>query len=97
MQPTNSSPLAFEPALLRVAEAARLLNISRNTLYELVNRGEIPCLRVSKSIRLSRQSLTEWVKEREGNGAATAERIVRIAPKHRDVTAGRKSRRGANR
>lgn len=55
----------IDPFLLRTDEAAKFLNVSRNTLYELVRRGEIPFLRVSKSIRFSRDGLIAWVQSRQ--------------------------------
>lgn len=42
------------PLLLRIPEAARLLGIGRTTLYQLVARGEVPVLRIGRSVRISR-------------------------------------------
>ena len=35
---------------LSVSEAARKLGISRNSLYEGIKRGEVPCIRIGKRI-----------------------------------------------
>ena len=43
--------------VITVAEAARLLRVGRNALYDAIGRGEIPHLRVGKLIRLSRQAV----------------------------------------
>ena len=43
--------------ILTVPEAARLLRIGRNALYDAIGRGEVPHLRVGKQIRLSRQAV----------------------------------------
>jgi excisionase family DNA binding protein len=40
-----------ENELLRVAEVARLLRLCRATIYRLVERGELPALRIGNSIR----------------------------------------------
>jgi excisionase family DNA binding protein len=45
------------PLLLRVAEAAQLLQISRTKLYELIGRGEVPAVRIGGSVRVSRREL----------------------------------------
>ena len=46
--------------VLTVSEAARLLRIGRNQLYEAIGRGEIPHRRIGRSIRLSRAALLRW-------------------------------------
>jgi excisionase family DNA binding protein len=35
---------------LSVNEASRKLGISRNSLYEGIKRGEVPCIRIGKRI-----------------------------------------------
>jgi excisionase family DNA binding protein len=34
------------PLLLRVGEAARLLGVSRSTMYQLVGSGQVPVVRI---------------------------------------------------
>ena len=43
--------------VLTVEEAAKLLRIGRNALYDAISRGEVPHLRVGKLIRLSRTAV----------------------------------------
>jgi excisionase family DNA binding protein len=45
------------PLLLKIPEAARLLGIGRTTLYQLVARGEVPVLRIGRSVRISRTAV----------------------------------------
>jgi len=45
------------PLLLRVAEAARLLNVSRSTMDGLVASGQVPVARVGRSIKGVRAGL----------------------------------------
>ena len=47
--------------LLKVPDAARLLNISRDHCYELVARGEIPHIRLGRAIRVPRVGLEQWI------------------------------------
>ena len=42
------------PLLLRIPEAARLLGVSRPTLYQLVARREVPVVRIGHSVRVRR-------------------------------------------
>ena len=53
---------ALEPQqLLKVAEAARYLSISRSTLYELMDRGLLPYAKLGRARRIPRQSLIDLV------------------------------------
>lgn len=51
--------------LLTVEEVAEYLRIDRSTLYRLLHRGEIPCLRVGSNYRVARGTLAQWLKEQE--------------------------------
>ena len=46
-----------DPDVLTVDEAAELLRIGRNQLYDAIGRNEIPHLRIGRTIRLSRRAL----------------------------------------
>jgi excisionase family DNA binding protein len=46
-----------KPLLLRVADAARLLSVSRSTMYQLVASGQVPVVRIGRSIRIPRAGL----------------------------------------
>jgi excisionase family DNA binding protein len=47
------------PLLLRIPEAARLLGIGRTTMYQLVAKGEVPVLRIGRSVRVSRAAVEQ--------------------------------------
>ena len=47
--------------VITVSEAAALLRIGRNSLYDACGRGALPHRRVGRSIRLSRAALLRWV------------------------------------
>ncbi len=51
--------------VLTVDEAAELLRIGRNQLYELIGRCEIPHRRIGRTIRLSRAAVTRWLECRD--------------------------------
>jgi excisionase family DNA binding protein len=45
------------PLLLRVPEAAELLAVSRTKVYQLIASGDIPVVRIGKSVRVARREL----------------------------------------
>ena len=52
------------PLLFRVEEAARMLGVSRATLYKLIDAEALPTVRFGKSVRVPRKALEEWVTEK---------------------------------
>jgi len=48
--------------VLTVPEAARILRIGPNQLYNAIGRGEVPHRRVGRSIRLSRAAILRWLE-----------------------------------
>ena len=50
-----------EPLLVRPAEAAQLLAISRSRLYELMAAGAIPTIHIGRSVRIPLAQLKHWV------------------------------------
>ncbi|BBL79468.1 excisionase [Rubrobacter xylanophilus] len=47
---------------LKVPEVAEVLRIARSRAYELVASGEIPAVRIGRSVRVSRKELDRWVE-----------------------------------
>jgi excisionase family DNA binding protein len=56
--------LMVEPLLVRVEEAARILSLSRSTIYELMDAGELPSVRHGTARRIPVAALREWVARR---------------------------------
>ena len=51
------------PLVLTVNEVSSLLRVTRNTIYELFQRGEIPGgQKVGRSIRFSRDTVLQWLR-----------------------------------
>ena len=48
---------------LKVPEVAEVLRIARIRAYELVGSGEIPSIRIGRSVRVSRKELERWLEE----------------------------------
>jgi excisionase family DNA binding protein len=47
------------PEVLTVREAAALLRVGRNQLYQAVARGELSAVRIGRSIRIPKQALLD--------------------------------------
>jgi excisionase family DNA binding protein len=60
MEP-NEERKDSERLLLRVTTAAKMLDVSKSQLYMLISRGEIPAIRVGRSIRIPLDWLQEWI------------------------------------
>ena len=47
---------------LTYAEAGRMVGLSRVTLWKMVSAGEVEAARVGRAVRISRESLTAYMK-----------------------------------
>ena len=61
IEPANDEAPIDRDDVLAVEDAAVLLKLGRNAVYEAVGRGEIPHRRIGKQIRFSRQGLMRWL------------------------------------
>ena len=57
-----------ERLLLRIDEVAALIGVSRTTAYALVNRGELPSIRIGGLLRIPNDALRKLIEERAGTG-----------------------------
>jgi excisionase family DNA binding protein len=48
---------------LKVPEVAEVLRIARSRAYELVADGEIPAVKIGRSVRVSRKELDRWLED----------------------------------
>jgi excisionase family DNA binding protein len=53
----STSALAMLPEVLTAREAAAILRVGRNQLYQAVARGQLGAIRIGRSIRIPRQAL----------------------------------------
>ena len=56
---TDSDAALVEDGLMKVAAAAAFLSLSRATLYTLMDRGELPFVKIGRSRRIPRRALVE--------------------------------------
>ena len=68
-QPTLEA--SIEPLLVRVEEAARLLSLSRSTIYEMLDTGELPSVRRGTARRIPVTALHAWVAHQTTPPTAT--------------------------
>ena len=59
----------MDKLLLKISEAGEMIGVGRSRMYEMVYTGEIPSIRIGKSIRIPVDALRKWVEERETNAA----------------------------
>lgn len=51
-----------EKLALSVDEAAKLLGVSKPTMYGIIHREDFPCFKVGNRRLISRVKLAEWVE-----------------------------------
>lgn len=54
-----------EPLLLNISQVARLLGLSRTTVYTLIATEGLPVVRFGRVMRVLPASLQEWLEQRE--------------------------------
>ncbi len=65
-RPSSSGSREEEPAVLTVRQAARLLQVSENHVYNLVAQKAIPHVRFGKLIRVPRWGLLQHIAAAAG-------------------------------
>ena len=61
--------------------SARLLGISRNLAYELLQQGRIPHVRLGRRILVPRLGLEQWIAQEAGL-SQNADPVVSLRPQH---------------
>jgi excisionase family DNA binding protein len=65
VDPASPAPIDDARAdVCTVAEAARWLKVNRKTVYDAVNRRELPSARLGRRVLLSRAAITAWLAGR---------------------------------
>jgi excisionase family DNA binding protein len=54
----------MDKALQTLPEAAAYLSISRSSIYQMLNRGDLPTVRIGRAVRIPTSALEEWVDRR---------------------------------
>jgi excisionase family DNA binding protein len=56
--------------LLKPADVAEILQVSKAYAYVLMNRGEIPLVRIGKIVRVRLEDLERYIKEKTAQNEA---------------------------
>ncbi|MDR7420066.1 MAG: helix-turn-helix domain-containing protein [Armatimonadota bacterium] len=71
------------PTIMTVEEVARYLRVHAMTVYRLIQRGELPAVRVGRSWRFRKDQIDLWWDDREVNSGHNGERSPRVATPRR--------------
>lgn len=66
----------MEKILVKPTEAAEMLAIGRTRIYEMLAAGEVPSIRIGRSIRIPVAALNKWVEEQQCRVGATEDEVV---------------------
>ena len=56
-------------SLLKAAEVAQILNISRSLVYRLMQTGELPSVRLGRALRVNPSDLEQYLASKTFGGA----------------------------
>ena len=59
--------------MLRPAEFAEAIGVSRSKGYELISRGDVPSVRLGGSVRVPVAALNQWIERKLATAQPTAE------------------------
>jgi len=60
------------PVLLKAAELAELLRVTRQSVYSMNNRGEIPgAIKIGRRLRFDRGTVLDWIRRASSSSGAT--------------------------
>ena len=62
---TTTKPPPSEGRFLTVSEAATRLQVSAKTIRRLIDRGDLPALRIGHLIRIPEESFESFLKEQQ--------------------------------
>ena len=55
------------PTILTVQEVARYLRVHAMTVYRMIQRGDLPVVRVGRGWRFKKDQIDRWLAEHETN------------------------------
>jgi excisionase family DNA binding protein len=59
-----------ERLLLRIPEAAARLGLGRSTIYELIQAGDLPAVKIGRAVRVPASRLAAWVERQTAEAEA---------------------------
>ena len=67
---------------LTPAEVADLLKITKNTVYEMIKRGEIPSYKIGKKIRIDTKDVKEYIESQKTSSIANYQSVSKTVDKN---------------
>ena len=61
-QKETAHPGLAQVQFLTIAEVAKVMRVSKMTVYRLVHSGELPAVRVGKSFRVTENAVQEYLE-----------------------------------
>ena len=74
--------MGLEPLLLKATEAGKLLGLGRSKVFAMVAAGELPVIRIGRSVRIPRQALERWIRDQTIEVGQRSETFMGNAMKH---------------
>jgi excisionase family DNA binding protein len=74
MKKANKSDLVYS-----IEEASKILGIGRNLTYDAARRGEIPTIRIGKSIKIPKKALDQLLAE--GSNIPEVPELLKMPPR----------------
>ena len=56
-------------------EVAELLKITKNTVYELIKRGELPAYKVGRKLRIDKEDIDNYIKSQKSSTISSPDTI----------------------
>lgn len=50
---------------LNAMEVAQMLNITKNTVYEMIKRGELPSYKIGRKIRIDKSDVENYINSQK--------------------------------
>jgi excisionase family DNA binding protein len=76
---------------MTVPEVARYLRVHNMTVYRLIQRGDLPAMRVGRSWRFRTDEINRWLLDREINSHDRDDHHARPGPHHKRDTRGHRN------
>ena len=80
----------MEPLLLRAGDVAKLLGLGRSKVFAMLAVGELPVIRIGRSVRVPRAALEDWIAEhtQHASGRSGGDDPLFVGVEDRDVNPG---------
>jgi excisionase family DNA binding protein len=70
---TDEGGHAMEPLLLKAGDVAKLLGLGRSKVFAMLAVGELPVIRIGRSVRVPRAALEHWIAEHTQHASGRSE------------------------